>query len=96
MMHFINDLHVIKNNLFPLPPIFEIIQEQSGTSWKEMYKVFNMGHRLEFYVPENIAESIIKAANTYNIEAQIIGKCKAGQGKKLTVESTNGQFIYES
>jgi phosphoribosylformylglycinamidine cyclo-ligase len=94
ILHFINNMHVIKDNMLPVPPLFSLIQTESGTSWEEMYKVFNMGHRLEFYVPESIAGSIIEAALSYNIEAQIIGHCEPASSKKLTLRSPFGEFIY--
>jgi phosphoribosylformylglycinamidine cyclo-ligase len=94
VMHFVDNVHVIKDNLFPIPPLFRIIREQSGTSWEEMYKVFNMGHRLEFYVPEDIASEIISISGSYDIDAQIVGRCDASNGKKLTIRSEFGEFIY--
>lgn len=94
VLHFINNLHVIKDNLFPVPPLFSLIQEQSGTSWKEMYQVFNMGHRMELYVPEQIAEDIIRISQTYNIEAQIVGRVEDSPAKKVTVKSEFGTFEY--
>jgi phosphoribosylformylglycinamidine cyclo-ligase len=94
VLHFVENLHVIKDNLFSLPPLFKLIQEQSGTEWSEMYKVFNMGHRMELYVNESIANELISIANSFNIEAQIIGRCDAFSGKKLTIKSEYGEFIY--
>lgn len=95
VLHFINDdIHVIKDNLFPVPPLFKIIQEQSGTDWKEMYKVFNMGHRMELYVPQEIAEDIIEISKSFNIDAQIIGRVEKGSQKQVTIESEKGTFIY--
>jgi phosphoribosylformylglycinamidine cyclo-ligase len=94
VMHFVDDIHIIKDNLFPIPPLFQIIQEQSGTSWSEMYKVFNMGHRYEIYVPQSIASEIISISQSFGIDAQIVGKCEAFQGKKLTIRSEFGEFIY--
>ncbi len=94
VMHFVDNLHVIKDNLFPTPPLFEIIQQQSKTDWKEMYKVFNMGHRLEFYTDAATAKEIISISEKFNIEAKIIGRCEAHQGKKLTLETVNGKFEY--
>lgn len=95
VLHFINDdVHVIKDNLFPIPPLFKLIQEQSGTEWKEMYKVFNMGHRMEIYVPAAIAEDIIAISKSFNIEAQIIGRVEKGTQKQVTLTSKNGTFIY--
>lgn len=93
ILHFVDDLHIIKDNLFSTPPLFEIIQQESQTDWKEMYQVFNMGHRLEFYAPESIAEKIIAIAGKYNIEGRIIGRVAEGN-KKLTIRSTHGEFEY--
>jgi phosphoribosylformylglycinamidine cyclo-ligase len=95
VLHFVNNIHVIKNNLFHVPPLFDIIQSQSGTGWKEMYQVFNMGHRFELYVPQNVANEIITISNKYNIDAQIVGRCEAYSGKKLTITSPKGEFVYE-
>jgi len=94
VLHFVNDLHVIKDNLFPIPPLFKIIYEQSGTEWKEMYKVFNMGHRFEIYLPEKYAQDIIDIAKNFNVDAQIVGKCESFNGKKLTINSEFGTFVY--
>ena len=94
VLHFIDDLHIIKDHLFPLPPLFRLIQEQSGTDWKEMYNVFNMGHRIELYVPEKIAGSIIELSHSFNLEARIIGHCEPGTGKSLTIRSDQGEFRY--
>lgn len=94
ILHFISNLHIVKDNLFDTPPLFQLIQEQSNTDWKEMYKVFNMGHRMEFYVPKNIASSIIEIANSFNIEAKIIGRVEDSATKKVTVKSTHGIFEY--
>ena len=82
---FIKNKHVIKDNLFPVPPLFEMIQQQSGTSYKEMYQVFNMGHRLEFYLPEAHAQTIIDIAENFNINAQIIGRVEAAKEEKITI-----------
>jgi phosphoribosylformylglycinamidine cyclo-ligase len=95
VLHFIDQLHVIKDNLFPVPPLFRLIQEQSGASWQEMYKVFNMGHRMELYVPESIAAGIIEIAKGFNIDAQVIGRVEAAPAKKVTVQSGYGAFVYE-
>ncbi len=94
VLHFVQDVHVIKDNLFPIPPLFKLIQEESKTDWKEMYKVFNMGHRMEIYVPQAIAEEIISISKSFNIDAQIIGRVEAHEGKKLTIQSPYGEFIY--
>lgn len=94
VLHFIDNVHVIKDNLFALPPVFRLIQEQSGTDWKEMYKVFNMGHRMELYVPEEIAQEIISISKSFNVDAQIIGRVEFFKGKKLTINSEFGTFTY--
>lgn len=94
VLHFIDNLHVIKDNLFKVPPLFKLIQEQSGTDWKEMYQVFNCGHRMELYVPENISEEIIAISESFNIPAQIVGRVEASQTKKLTIKSEYGTFEY--
>ncbi len=94
VLHFVDNLHVIKDNMFDVPPLFNLIQKESKTSWKEMYKVFNMGHRFEFYVPQDIAQEIIEIAQSFNVDAQIVGHCEAMEGKKLTIKSAKGEFIY--
>lgn len=94
VLHFIDNLHVIKDNLFPVPPLFALIHEQSGTDWKEMYKVFNMGHRFELYVSPENAQTIIDIAKQFNIDAQIVGRCEAFNGKQVTIRSDKGEFVY--
>ena len=94
ILHFIDNLRVIKDNLFETPPLFKIIQEESNTSWQEMYKVFNMGHRMEFYVKPEHADIIIAAANDYGIAAKIIGRCEKRAGKSLTIKTREGIFEY--
>lgn len=95
ILHFVNDLHVVKDNMFPVPPLFVLIQKESGTSWKEMYQVFNMGHRMEFYVPEQIAGDIVKISESFGIPARIIGRVEASsEGKRLTIRSEKGTFEY--
>ena len=94
VLHFVDDVHVIKDNLFDIPPLFDLIQKESNTDWKEMYKVFNMGHRMELYVPEEIADSIIAISNSFGVEAKVIGRVEANDGKKLTIKSSFGEFIY--
>jgi phosphoribosylformylglycinamidine cyclo-ligase len=94
VLNFVNDLHIIKDNLFPAPPLFSLIQQESGTDWKEMYKVFNMGHRMEIYVPQSIAQNIIDVSKEFNLDARIIGRCEKHNGKKLTIESEFGKFEY--
>ena len=94
VLHFVDGLHVIKNNMLPVPPLFKIIQSQSGTGWKEMYKVFNMGHRMEVYTDVNSAIRIVAVAKSFNIEARVIGHCESFEGKKLTIQSEYGTFEY--
>ncbi len=94
ILHFVDNLHVIKDHLFDIPPLFKIIQKQSGTSWKEMYQVFNMGHRMEIYLPEAYAAQAIQIAESFGIEAKIVGHCEAFDGKKLTIQSEKGSFEY--
>jgi len=94
VLHFVDDLHVIKDNLFPVPPLFELIQEQSKTDWREMYQVFNCGHRMELYVPERIAEDLVAISESFGVEARIVGRVEKHQGKKLTIRSEFGEFIY--
>lgn len=94
ILHFVDDLHIVKDNLFETPPLFQLIKEQSGTSWEEMYKVFNMGHRMELYVPQAIADEIIAISQSFSVDAQIIGKVVEKGEKKLTIKSAYGEFIY--
>ncbi|WP_053992137.1 AIR synthase related protein [Mangrovimonas sp. TPBH4] len=94
VLHFVDALHVIKDNLFPVPPLFKLIQEQSKTDWKEMYQVFNCGHRMELYVSPEIAEDIIAISKSFNVDAQIVGRVEASENKKLTIESEFGTFNY--
>jgi len=94
VLHFIDDLHIIKNNLFHVPPLFKLIQEESKTSWQEMYKVFNMGHRMELYVPQEIAQDLIAISKSFGVDAQIIGHVEAADKKQVTVQSEFGEFIY--
>ena len=94
ILHFIDNLHVIKDNLFECPPLFELIQKESGTSWKEMYEVFNMGHRMEIYLHESDAKSIIDISESFNIDAKIVGRVKSSSRKKLSIVSPNGTFHY--
>lgn len=95
VLHFINDgLHIIKDNLFEVPPLFKTIQEQSHTDYKEMYKVFNMGHRMEIYTDQTTAQQIIAISNSFNIDAQILGRVEKGEGKKVTIKSPFGVFEY--
>jgi phosphoribosylformylglycinamidine cyclo-ligase len=92
VLHFVNDVHVIKDNLFELPPLFKMIQEESNTDWKEMYQVFNMGHRMELYVHPSQAEKIISISKSFNIDAQIVGRVEKSNQRKLTIQSPYGVF----
>ncbi len=94
ILHFVENLHIVKDNMFPVPPLFKLIQEESKTEWKEMYQVFNMGHRMELYVSPEIAATIIEISKTFNVDAQIIGRVVASDEKKLTISSENGTFTY--
>ncbi len=94
VLHYVDNVHVIKDNLFDVPPLFKMIHEQSHTEWQEMYKVFNMGHRLEFYVNEKTAHEIIAIAHSFNIEAKVVGRVEAHIGKQVTVKSDKGEFVY--
>ncbi|MFP4046573.1 MAG: AIR synthase related protein [Bacteroidales bacterium] len=94
ILNFVNNIHVVKNNFFETPEIFKIIQKESGTDWKEMYKVFNMGHRFEIYVNQKYANAIIQISKSFNIDAKMIGKCYASKKKELTIKSPYGVFEY--
>ncbi len=94
ILHFVDKLHIIKDNLFPTPPLFEMIQQESKTEWKEMYKVFNMGHRMEIYIEEKYAKDIIAISDSFNIDAKIIGRVEKANQKQLTIKTTHGSFIY--
>jgi phosphoribosylformylglycinamidine cyclo-ligase len=94
ILHFIDNLHIIKNNLFPVPPLFKLIQEESKTSWQEMYKVFNMGHRMELYVPQEIGQNLIDISKSFGVDAQIIGRVEASDKKQVTIQSEFGEFVY--
>ena len=94
ILHFIDELHVIKDNLFDTPPLFKLIQEQSGTDWKEMYQVFNMGHRMELYVPEVVAAEIIQISESFGVAAKVVGRVEASTKKQLTILSSHGEFRY--
>jgi phosphoribosylformylglycinamidine cyclo-ligase len=94
VLHFVDNVHVIKDNLFSVPPLFQLIQEQSKTDWKEMYQVFNCGHRMELYVPQEIANDIIEISKSYGVEAQIVGRVEASENKRLTITSEYGIFEY--
>lgn len=94
ILHFVDNLHIIKDHMFPVPPLFKLIQEQSGTDWKEMYQVFNCGHRMELYVNEEVAEDVIRISKSFDVEAQIIGRVESSETKKLTIQSEYGKFHY--
>ena len=94
ILHFVKDLHIIKDNLFEVPPLFKLIQEESKTDWKEMYQVFNMGHRMELYVPKEIADDLISISKSFNVDAKIVGKVETSVSKKLTIQSEFGEFYY--
>ena len=94
VLHFVENVHVIKDNLFPVPPLFKLIQEQSKTDWKEMYQVFNCGHRMELYVPETVAADIIAISESFGVAAQIVGRVEVSDSKKLTIDSEYGLFEY--
>ena len=94
ILHFIDNLHIIKDNLFDVPPLFQLIQEQSNTDWREMYQVFNCGHRMELYVPQEIANAIIAISKSFNVDAKIVGRVEKSSEKKLTITSPFGEFVY--
>ena len=95
ILHFVENLHIIKDNLFDTPPLFKLIQEESGTDWKEMYQVFNMGHRMEIYCPQEVADDLIAISKSYNVDAQIVGRVEdSPSGKKLSIHSVHGDFTY--
>lgn len=94
VLHFVDNVHIVKDDLFPVPPLFKLIQEQSNTDWKEMYKVFNMGHRMEIYVPQAVAADIIAISKSFNVDAKIIGRVDKSDKKQLTIRSEFGTFEY--
>ncbi|WP_091411125.1 AIR synthase related protein [Aquimarina amphilecti] len=94
ILHFVDKLHIIKDNLFDVPPLFQLIQENSGTDWKEMYQVFNMGHRMELYVSAEIADEIISISKSFNVDAKIVGRVESSDEKKLTINSEFGTYTY--
>jgi phosphoribosylformylglycinamidine cyclo-ligase len=96
ILHFIDNLHIIKDNLLPIPPLFKMIHQESGADWKEMYRVFNMGHRMEIYCEEKYAQAIIDISKSFNIDSQIVGKVEKSATKKLTVKSEKGTFEFEA
>ena len=93
-MHFVENMEVVKNNLFPVPPLFRIIREQSGTDWQEMYKVFNMGHRMEVYLAPEHAQEVIDISHSFGIDAQVVGYVTAAEKNRLVIESEFGRFEY--
>jgi len=95
ILHFIDNLHIVKDNMFPIPPLFKLIQEQSKTDWKEMYQVFNCGHRMELYVNSKIAEDIIAMSKAFKVDAKIVGRVEASDAKRLTIKSEFGEFNYD-
>ena len=94
ILHFVEDLHIIKDNMFEVTPLFKLIQEQTNTDWKEMYQVFNCGHRMELYVKPDVADAIIAISKSYNVDAQIVGRVETADSKKLTIQSAFGTFEY--
>ncbi|HKR03159.1 MAG TPA: AIR synthase-related protein [Bacteroidia bacterium] len=94
VLHFIDNLHIIKDNLFPVPPVFELIQKESGTDWMEMYRVFNMGHRMEIYCSPEHADELISISKSFKVDARVIGRVEKSKKKKLTIESEKGKFVY--
>lgn len=94
MLHYVKGLHIIKDNLFPLPPVFKLIQQESKAEWKEMYQVFNMGHRLELYCDTSVANQLILIAGEFGIEARVIGRCELSEQKQVTIRSVYGEFNY--
>ncbi len=94
ILHFVDNLHIVKDNLFPIPPLFKLIQEQSGTDWREMYQVFNCGHRLEIYANETVAQELINISREFGVDARIIGRVEGNSSKKLTIKSEFGTFVY--
>ncbi|WP_114777596.1 AIR synthase related protein [Botryobacter ruber] len=94
VLHFTDKVHIVKDNLFPTPPLFQLIQQESRTDWMEMYKVFNMGHRLEIYLPEQYAEELIAISRSFGVEAQIIGHVESSKSNELTIKSSHGRFYY--
>jgi len=95
ILHFVDNLHIIKDSLFEVPPLFKLIQQESKTDWKEMYQVFNMGHRMEIYVPEKVAKDIIEISKTFDVAAKIVGRVASSEKKKLTISSEFGTFLYD-
>ncbi|MEQ9302530.1 MAG: AIR synthase-related protein, partial [Marinoscillum sp.] len=94
VLHFIENLKVIKDNLLPIPPLFKLIHEESGTDWKEMYQVFNMGHRYELYLPEEYAQEVIDISKSFNVDAQIVGRVEAAGQKEVEIRTETGSYTY--
>ena len=94
VLHFVENVKITKDNMFPVPPLFKTIQEQSGTDWQEMYKVFNMGHRFEIYLPKEKAEEVIRISKSFGIDAQIVGRVEQSNKTELVIESEFGKFVY--
>ena len=94
ILHFVKNLHIIKDQLFPIPPLFEMIQKESQTDWQEMYKVFNMGHRMELYLPAEFADEVIAISNSFGVDAQIIGRVESADRAQVTIDGEKGKYIY--
>jgi phosphoribosylformylglycinamidine cyclo-ligase len=95
VLNFIENINVVKDNMFPVPPLFRLIQGHSGTNWKEMYKVFNMGHRLELYCQAKVAKDIIAISSAFDVDAQVIGFCEKAEKRGLQIKTDQGNFLYE-
>ena len=95
ILHFIDNLHIVKDNLFPIPPLFKLIQEQSDTDWREMYQVFNCGHRMEIYTNATVAQDLIDISKSFGVDARIVGRVEGNASKKLTIKSGFGTFVYK-
>ena len=94
VLNFIKNIEVVKDNMFPIPPLFKLIKEESGTSWEEMYKVFNMGHRMELYIPETIADEIIQISKEFDVDAKVVGYCRKTKGERVIIKTGFGEFRY--
>jgi phosphoribosylformylglycinamidine cyclo-ligase len=94
VLNFVENMKIVKDNLFPMPPLFRMIKDASGTAWHEMYKVFNMGHRMEVYLPEKLASKVIETAAQFQVEGRVIGHCEAAGSKSLTIKTAEGEFLY--
>ncbi len=94
ILHFVKNLHIIKDHLFPIPPLFEMIQKESQTDWQEMYKVFNMGHRMEIYLPAEFAEEVIAISKSFGVDAQVIGRVESADRAQVTIDGEKGKYIY--